>query len=359
MEKIIHDLIRIIDEGKIEGEEKARLYDITEALKKEKEKNDFKQNRFAKDKTIAVNLLNATIEDLEKKKKIIEENNDKLVEHRKMIEHKNNVLEMQKKRIEDQSKRIEENFGQLEESYRELEQFTYIASHDLKSPLRTITNFGQLLKKRIGSNLDEESTEFLDFIINGAKQMNKVICDLLEFAHIGNKNKVESLFDITDVMDIVKFNLAEPIKEKKVDILFEKLPKIYGLRSGVIQLFQNLIGNAIKFKKEDQAPVIHITFEEREEEFYFEVQDNGVGMDEAYQEKAFMPFQRINNLERPGSGIGLAICKKVVNQHGGRIWYHSKQGEGTTFCFTLGKNFLKRKKDYPESIIATRETATI
>lgn len=350
MDKVIQDLVSLSNQIGIQEGHKKTFNELIASLKKEKIKSEFKHSRFNKDKSIAINLLNATIEDLEKKKEIIEENNKKLLEHRQMIEHKNNVLESQKKRIVEQSLRLEENLEKLTDSYNELEQFTYIASHDLKSPLRTITNFGQLLKRREGLNISEEGKDFLDYIIKGTKQMNTVICDLLEFAHVGNKNKKESEFELEEVLNSVKFNLAEPIKESGAQILYDKLPRINGLRSSFIQLFQNIIGNAIKYRDDSRIPVIKIKYEIQEEFLYFEVKDNGVGMEEEYQEKAFKPFQRINNLERPGSGIGLAICKKVVNQHGGQIRYRSIRGEGTTFCFTLNKYYFKNEEEKLETI---------
>ncbi len=351
MEAIIQKLTDLIERKGFQGEDRELADEILKALKKEKGKNDFKLNRFINDKTIAVNLLNATIEDLEKKKQLIEESNKKLLDHQQQIEHKNIVLESQKNRIEEQRLRLEENLEMLTTSYSELEQFTYIASHDLKSPLRTISNFGQLLKRRLGKDLNQECKEFLDFMVSGAQQMNTVICDLLEFAHVGNKNKVESLFDLIEVIDVVKFNLATPIEENKAEIIFDELPQLYGLKSSIIQLFQNLIGNAIKFRKENETPIVKIIVEDQGDSFYFEVQDNGVGMEEVYQNKAFMPFQRINNLERPGSGIGLAICKKVVTQHGGKIWFRSKEGEGSTFCFTLNKNNFEDKHKKQEAVL--------
>lgn len=345
MSKVIKEIEDIIN--KLEGgdENRKRLSEVIKSLKKEKLKNDFKHNRFIKDKTIAVNLLEATIEDLEKKKEIISNSNRILLENKELIEHKNRVLEIQKKRIEEQTIFLEENLEKLSSSYSELEQFTYIASHDLKSPLRTISNFGQLLNRRIGKGLDSESKEFLDFIISGAKQMNTVICDLLEFAHVGNKNIVEDSCNLNDVLEIVKFNLAAAIQENEVIIEKDCLPEIFGLKSSLIQLFQNLIGNAIKFRKEEEQPRIKITFEDKGDDYYFEIQDNGVGMEEEYQKKAFMPFQRINNLDRPGSGMGLAICKKVVSQYSGKIWFRSTRGQGTVFCFTLNKFYLKNKSE--------------
>lgn len=337
MEELLNELSLQINEVDLSDQDRQNLFHIIEKLSKEHRIQDFKNRRFAKDKSIVVNLLNASLKDMEKKNQLIEETNKELVQHRKLIEHKNSVLEMQKKHIQEQGKHLAENFAKLSASYSELEQFTYIASHDLKSPLRTISNFGQLLNKRIGSTLDEESKEFLDFMIKGARQMNTVICDLLEFAHINNKNQVESWFDLNKVLEIVQFNLAQPIKENEVTIIYQPLPKIWGFRSGLIQLFQNLIGNAIKFRKDDIAPLIRIRCEDRTSDFYFEVSDNGVGIEGGYEHKAFLPFQRINNLDRPGSGMGLAICKKVVNQHGGEITYFSELGKGTTFCFNLNK----------------------
>ena len=235
-----------------------------------------------------------------------------------------------------QSQELSENLHMLEKSYAELEQFSYIASHDLKSPLRTIASYAGLLKRRYFNELDTHAIEFIDYVVKGASHMNDIIQDLLEYSNV-NKAQIWTSIDLNEMLFLVLQNLDKEITESKAKILFPKLPTINGFKTGMSQLFQNLIANAIKFKS-DLAPVISIQVENRSAHWQFIIADNGVGLEERYQEKAFQPFQRINNLERPGTGMGLAICKKIVNKHKGEIWYKSKAGCGTSFYFTISKD---------------------
>lgn len=305
----------------ISKEERQLLLKTFKKMDKDRLRSDFKLKRIEKDKTITNNILQATIEDLAK-------NQEKLVAL-------NNLLSEQKSLVEENSKILEENLHKLEQSYKELEQFSYIASHDLKSPLRTISSFAQLLKRRYYNQIDQDANDFIEFIVSGIQQMNDVIHNSLEYAQVGNNNSVFESTDLNTVLNLVKLNLKEDIKRNEAIISIpQHLPNIYANKTSILQLFQNLVSNAIKFRKED-APAIQITYKKVCDNFYeFRVADNGIGIDAAYSKRAFMPFKRIGH-SKPGQGIGLAICKKVIDNHKGTIHFESELHKGTTFIFSL------------------------
>ncbi len=307
MKEELNSINSLIDELNIDEKNKRELLNKFTDLQKKLTRTEFKLDRTLRDKTISSNVLNTTIKELEIQKQLVEEN----------------------------SMQLQASLKKLEVSFNELEQFAYIASHDLKSPLRTISNFGQLLQRNYGDKMGDEADQFINFIVTGAQHMNEVISDLLEYSRVGNKNKDFTIVKMIDIIDLVKFNLAESINETNADIIIDNPNlELKANRSSMLQLFQNLIGNGIKFC-EGKTPVVKITCKALENAWEFSVTDNGVGMEESYQDKVFLPFQRLNSIERPGTGIGLAICKKSVKIHGGEIRYESKVGEGTTFIFTI------------------------
>ncbi|MEZ5042147.1 MAG: ATP-binding protein [Saprospiraceae bacterium] len=299
------------------------------SFKLELEKDDFKLKRTLKDKSIVVNILKATITDLERKKLKLEEVNV-------LLSDQQEELKKQQKIIEENSNRLSENLKKLEFSYKDLEQFSYIASHDLKSPLRTISSFAQLLKKRYYDHLSEEANEFIDFIVAGVFHMNEVINGLLEYSKVSNINDSKIEVDLNEVIEIVKSNMECELAENQVTLSVSPLPVIVAQKIGIIQLFQNLVHNAIKFRAE-AAPIIQISsvYKADTQQWEFKLTDNGIGMSNDYQEKVFQPFQRLNGTKIPGIGMGLAICQKVVKSHGGHIYYESALSAGTTFTFTL------------------------
>jgi light-regulated signal transduction histidine kinase (bacteriophytochrome) len=304
--------------------EKAGLLQLAERFKKEVVRMDFQVKRTIKDKSIMVNLLNRTIDELRlRQEEIVEANHE---------------LQFQKQLVEEQSDKLAEQLHMLEKSFAELEQFSYIASHDLKSPLRTIASYAGLLRRRYSDKLDSEANEFIDYIVKGASHMNEIIRDLLEYAGT-NKSGHFELVCLNEVVGLVKQNLQTEISESQAKIECADLPAVSGHRTGLLQLFQNLLANAIKFQGKEPVEII---VNAREVEKYWEitVKDNGLGLDEIYQEKVFMPFQRISHLDRPGTGMGLAICKKIVKMHGGDIWYKSEVDRGTIFYVTLPKEFV-------------------
>ncbi len=225
----------------------------------------------------------------------------------------------------------------LTRSNRELEQFAYVASHDLQEPLRMVSSFTQLLAIRYKEKLDTEANEFIQFAVDGALRMQNLINDLLEYSRIETKGKKLSVTDMQNVLGQTINNLNIKIKEQNALITNDDLPIIIADGGQMVQLFQNLIGNSLKFCQ--TSPRIHISAKEDKNHYLFSVKDNGIGIDSQYFEKIFQVFQRLHSKEEyGGTGIGLAICKRIVERHGGKIWVESKPGEGTIFNFTILKN---------------------
>lgn len=223
---------------------------------------------------------------------------------------------------------------ELERSNSELERFAYVASHDLKEPLRMVSNYTQLLAKKYQSVLDGEAEEFIGFAVEGVHRMQALIHDLLEYSRIGQKASFSNIC-MNTVLYNVKQNLRSKIDECGAKIISAELPQVKGVFSQLTQLLQNLLENALKFRRAE-PPLIEINAIQKEKDWIFSVKDNGIGMDNKYDEKVFIIFQRLNPREKyPGNGIGLTICKKITELHGGNIWFKSVLGKGTTFYFSI------------------------
>jgi PAS domain S-box-containing protein len=224
---------------------------------------------------------------------------------------------------------------ELARSNDELQQFAYVASHDLQEPLRMVKSFTQLLKARYGEALGVEGREFIDFAVDGATRMQGLIEDLLSYSRVTTRGKPLAETDSETAVEKAIANLHMLIVESGAIIEREPLPLVRADASQLAQLFQNLIGNALKFRR-GQPPRVRISARYERGEWLFGVRDNGIGIEERHRERIFQIFQRLHPRERyPGSGIGLAICKKIVERHGGRIWLESEVGVGSTFWFTL------------------------
>ena len=209
-----------------------------------------------------------------------------------------------------------------------------MASHDLQEPLRTISSYVQLIAERYKDKLDKDANEFIDFAVDGSKRMRLLINSLLEYSRINKINPFEWI-NVRDMIEVIVNDMKDQIKESGVKIKYDELPEIYGDPVLIGQLFQNLISNAIKFRSE-KKPQIIISGEKKNDDYIFSVKDNGIGIKSEYMEKIFVIFQRLNSREKyPGTGIGLSICKKIVERHGGKIWVESEPGKGSTFYFTL------------------------
>jgi PAS domain S-box-containing protein len=226
---------------------------------------------------------------------------------------------------------------ELERSNQDLEQFAYSVSHDLQSPLRTVASYCQLLQKRYAGQFDPEADEFLTGAIEGARRMRRLLDDLLSYSRVATRAHQFLPADANTVLKEALFNLQVTIDENQAEVTHEELPSVVCDATQLMQLFQNLIGNAIRYRSE-APPRIQVRCDEQPDHWTFHVRDNGVGIEPRHQARIFQIFQRLYaEHEIPGSGIGLAICKRIVERHGGKIWVESQAGEGSTFSFTLPK----------------------
>ena len=233
---------------------------------------------------------------------------------------------------------LREAHEELKRSNAELEQFAYVASHDLQEPLRMVSSYTQLLMRRYGDKLDGDAREFTAFIVDGATRMKQLIEDLLAYSRVGTRDKNFKPVDAGSSLGRALTNLRAAIQDSGATVTHDPLPTIPCDEVQLAQLFQNLIGNALKFRKPDAAPAVHVGAADQGAEWEFMVRDNGIGIEPQYFQRIFMVFQRLHDKgEYPGTGIGLAIVKKVVERHGGRIWVQSQPGAGTTFHFTMPK----------------------
>jgi signal transduction histidine kinase len=241
--------------------------------------------------------------------------------------------------LEEERRQAQESLKQyaleLERSNRELEEFAYVASHDLQEPLRIISSYLQLLSRRYSEQFDEDGQRFIHYTVDAADRLRELIDDLLAYSRVGTQGQPFTPTDCEVVLQEALINLQLVIEENSAVITYDPLPTVMGDTTQLRQLFQNLLGNAIKFHS-DKPPHIHIGSRRETGHWLLWVQDNGIGLDPKFAERIFAIFQRLHNRgDYPGTGIGLTICKKIVERHNGRIWVESQPGQGTTFYFTL------------------------
>ncbi|MHB0956222.1 MAG: PAS domain S-box protein [Pirellulaceae bacterium] len=237
-------------------------------------------------------------------------------------------------------KRAEESLqrtaNDLARSNKDLEQFAYVASHDLQEPLRMVAGYLQLLSERYLGRLDEKADKFIGYAVDGAERMSGLIHDLLDYSRVNTRAEQFRDTCAEKTLDSALRNLRAAIEESGAAISHDPLPVVRADETQLAQLFQNLVGNAVKFRSPHRTAQIHISARQERREWLFTVQDNGIGFDEKYQDKMFLIFQRLHSRGKyPGTGIGLAICKRIVERHGGTIWARAEPGEGATFCFTI------------------------
>ena len=241
-------------------------------------------------------------------------------------------------------KLLKQKLEELARSNSELEQFAYVASHDLQEPLRMIASYLQLLQRKYEGKLDEKADKYIHFAVDGASRMQSLINDLLDFSRVTTKAKEFEPTNCEGILDNVLSSLEVVIKESGATVSHDPLPEINADSIQIAQVFQNLISNAIKFRSE-KPPEIRISARQEADHWLFSVKDNGIGIDPKYSKRIFEVFKRLHKREEyPGTGIGLSICKKIVERHGGSIWVDSKPGKGSTFYFTLPINPEEPKK---------------
>ncbi|MFP4641329.1 MAG: PAS domain S-box protein [Dehalococcoidia bacterium] len=232
--------------------------------------------------------------------------------------------------------KLKNTMEELKRSNQELEQFAYVASHDLQEPLRMVSSYMHLIEKRYNDKLDADGQEFMHYAVDGSKRMQRLINDLLAYSRVGTRGKPFQPTDCDAVLRSVVVMLEMAIRDASAEVTWDNMPQIVADEGQLVQLFQNLVANAVKFRG-DETPRVHISAKERHDDWLFSVQDNGKGIDSEFKERVFRIFQRLHRGEYEGTGIGLAVCKKIVERHGGQIWLESEPGQGTTFRFTVPK----------------------
>jgi len=314
------------------------------------EKNDEIQNQnlelqSAKNELLKTNLL---LEDnnllLEEKNEEIQVQNvelqyaqDELLKSNVLLEDNNILLEEKNELLNGKNEEIRIKNKQLEYSNHDLQQFAYVASHDLKEPLRMINSYTKLLEKRYNHLYDDSGKEFMFFVTDAAKRMNVLLDDLLNYSRVGKSGSMDNLIDVNDVLLIIRSNLSKRLEEENGQIKINKnnIPTILSNHTQMVQLFQNIICNALKFRGE-RNPVVTIDCKLKEGKHIFSIQDNGIGIAPEHQDRVFEMFKRLHTREEyDGTGIGLSTCKKIVQKHEGEIWLESEYGVGTTFYFSI------------------------
>ena len=238
--------------------------------------------------------------------------------------------------------KVKQRTKELARSNAELEHFAYIASHDLREPLRMITSFLQLLEKRYKDQLDQDANEFIEYAVDGAKRLNDMINDLLEYSKVTSREPILVPVSLEKILDDVLINLVINTNEKNAIIDHDPLPIVCGDEKLLTMLFQNLIGNGIKYN-DKKPPKIHISSKKEDNKYIISIKDNGIGIPPEHLERIFTIFQRLHGIdEYEGTGIGLSIAQKIVSQHNGEIWVESEHGKGTTFYFSLPQSSTKK-----------------
>jgi light-regulated signal transduction histidine kinase (bacteriophytochrome) len=272
-----------------------------------------------------------------------------------------NVDITQRKRIE---LALRQTAEELTRSNRDLDMFASVASHDLQEPLRMVSSYVELFSERYRGKLDERADKYISYALDGVQRMSTLISDLLSYSRVNTRGEPPRKICSQDALEVALKNLHTMIDQSQAEITYDPLPIILADKAQLAQLFQNLVGNAVKYCFPGQRPQVRISVTEDGQWWRFSVSDNGIGFDPKYEERIFLIFQRLHTRdEYPGTGIGLAICKRIVERHGGRIWATSEPGKGSTFCFTVPRETdLSYLSDMPDkasgagtiSFVATR-----
>jgi PAS domain S-box-containing protein len=255
--------------------------------------------------------------------------------------------------------KLQQKSEELQRSNRELEEFAYVASHDLQEPLHLTAGYVQLLARRYKGELDQEADEFIGYALEGVNRMKNLIADLLAYSRIGTRGKAFAQVPMEETLNNAMAALEPVLTKTSAIVTNDVLPSVLGDDEQILMLLQNLIDNAIKFHGAER-PRIHVGARQLDDRWLFFVRDNGIGIDPQYTERVFVIFQRLHNQEQyPGTGVGLAICRKIVERHGGRIWVDSEPGKGSTFYFTLQPAEGWSPEQVPPEIVKPRSKDTV
>jgi light-regulated signal transduction histidine kinase (bacteriophytochrome) len=268
---------------------------------------------------------------LKSQKAILVEQNELLMQHKILLEQQAFEIEQKNEGLTLAEKR-------LIAINAELENFAYVASHDLKEPLRMVGMYTQIIQKKLNTTADASTKEYMGYITEGVSRMQNLLNDLLQYSRLGTRKEEATPVNLNNILELVIHNLTVNMTQNEAAIIASPLPVVRATSVEMTQLFQNLIANAIKFRHKEQAPVVDIRAFEKENHYLFTFTDNGIGIEKQYHEKVFKIFERLHpRTQYDGSGIGLATCKKIVQNNGGDIWLESIDGNGTTFFITLPK----------------------
>lgn len=257
---------------------------------------------------------------------------------RRELVHQVEEIRLSHQEVENAHTLLSEQARELERSNRDLEQFAYVASHDLQEPLRKVASFTQLLQKRYGGSLDERADQYIEFAVDGAKRMQRLIQDLLSFSRVGRTGVPREDVELEGVLTAALSELSERIDESGAEIVHDPMPVVHGERALLQQIFVNLIGNSVKFRDPERTPSVRIEVRSMRAHWEISVVDNGIGIDAQYAERVFVIFQRLHSREQyAGTGIGLSLVKRIVEYHKGRIWIEPADGGGTIVRFTLAR----------------------
>jgi len=279
-------------------------------------------------------VIQCVIRDITERKKLEEE----LRKHREhleeMVAERTAELTKEITKRKQAEEKLKQTVAELGRSNEELQGFAHVASHDLQEPLRMVASYVQLLERRYKDNLDADANDFINFAVDGTKRMQNLINDLLSYSRVGSRGKPFEPTNIEQVFEAAMDNLRVAIEESKAEVTHEPLPTVTADEGQMVQVFQNLLSNAIKFRRKE-PPRVHVAAEQKGGEWIFSVRDNGIGIEPQYFERIFIIFQRLHGQEYPGTGAGLAIAKRIVEHHGGRIWVESEPGKGSIFYFSI------------------------
>lgn len=263
------------------------------------------------------------------------EERDRLAEMQRAVLNVLEDLDEEKARLDEANRELRRKTEELARSNSELEQFAYVASHDLQEPLRMVSSYTQLLEQRYGDLLDEKARKYVYYAVDGATRMQRLINDLLSYSRVASRQQPLGPVDSHSALGEALRNLSPTIEEAHALVVNDELPMVRADRSQLVQLFQNLVGNAVKFRG-PESPRVHVSARRDGGEWVFCVRDNGIGIDPRHHDRVFVIFQRLHSREEyAGTGIGLALCRRIAERHGGRIWIESEAGKGAAFFFTL------------------------
>jgi len=265
-----------------------------------------------------------------------------ITERRKIDEAIRELNARLEERVTERTRELREANEALRQSNDDLSQFAYAASHDLQEPLRMVALYGQLFQKRYSQKLDEDAERSLGFMITGAQRMEMLLRDLLVYSQTGSDQEPAGQVNCQEVLSKVALNLQAAIEQNKATVTWGRLPEVKAHEIRIVQLFQNLLGNAIKYRG-DEPPTIKISAEKQDTNWLFCVEDNGIGINPEYSQQVFGIFKRLHGHSYPGTGIGLAICQRIVERYGGRIWVEPAAPRGSKFCFTMPRLALERR----------------